>query len=247
MSERVVASIEARMGSTRLPGKVLSDVEGVPALTRLLRRLRRCRTLDAIVLATSTAPEDDRLATWAEREGVPVHRGSEDDVLARVVGAHRAEGSDVVVEVTGDCTMLDPQVVDLGVRTFAANECDVVTNVRVPSFPQGVDVQVFRRNDLEAIAAEDDDPDVREHVSLGLYRRPERFRIIHLLAPGPWHAPDLRFQLDQPEDHRFICEVYERLEPEYGDTFGVSEVLDLLRREPSLADINRHVVEKWVE
>ena len=106
MRQRVVASIEARMGSSRLPGKVLADVQGVPALTRLVRRLRACRRLDDIVLATSTNAADDALEAWARRESVAVSRGSEADVLQRVVDAHAQMNSDLVVEITGDCPLL---------------------------------------------------------------------------------------------------------------------------------------------
>lgn len=243
---RVVASIEARMGSSRLPGKVLADLGGRLALERLVERLRACRRLDDIVLATSTAPQDDVLETWARSAGLAVHRGSEDDVLQRVVDAHRALRSDIVVEVTGDCPLLDPDVIDLGVETFFANDCDVVTNARVPSYPQGADVQVFRTAALADVASRIDDPAVREHVSLYFYENPDLYRVIHLIAPHSAQAPDLRLQLDYPEDLEFIRAVYARLEPRLGGTFGVPEILDLLRAEPALAMINAHCEEKPV-
>ncbi|HEV2145976.1 MAG TPA: glycosyltransferase family protein [Longimicrobiaceae bacterium] len=243
---RVVASIEARMGSSRLPGKVLMDVGGVPALGRLARRLRRSEMLDDVVLATSTSPADDELEAWARAEGIAVHRGSEDDVLLRVVEAQRKMSSEVVVEVTGDCTLLDPELVDMGVRTFLGNECDVVHNVRDLSFPMGMDVQVFRLRDLEEVERTVDDPAVREHVSLYFYEHPERYRAFQLFAPRRWHAPGYRFQLDYPEDLRFIREVYARLEPEHGDAFGIEEIMALLRAEPWLVEINRHCEEKSV-
>lgn len=232
------------MGSSRLPGKVLADVLGKPALSRLLARLRGCKLLDGIVLATSTSPQDDALARWAESEGVVCHRGSEEDVLARVVESHRRMGSDVVVEITGDCVLLDPDLVDWGIETFRQNECDVVCNVRIPSFAMGLDVQVFRLRDLEEVERAIADPAVREHVSLYFYEHPERYRIFHLLAPSRWRFPEHRYQLDYPEDLRFIREVYSRLEPRYGDAFGVEEISDLLRREPTLAEINRDCEER---
>jgi len=240
---RVVASIEARMGSSRLPGKVLMDVGGMTALDRLVARLRSCTRLDDIVLATSTAPQDDRLEEWARSAGLAVHRGSEDDVLQRVVDAQRAMNSDIVVEVTGDCPLLDPEVIDLGIATFFANDADVVSNVRVPSFPQGADVQVFRTAALAHVAATVDDPAVREHVSLHFYEDPA-YRVIHLLAPPAWEAPGVRLQLDYPEDLDFIRTVYRELEPSLGGTFGISAILDLLGRQPAIARINAHCEEK---
>ena len=241
---RVVAHIQARMGSERLPGKVLSDINGSPAETRLLERLRRCETLDGIVLATSTEPEDDALEAWANEQGVQCHRGSRDDLLARVSGAQRAMGSDVVVAITGDCIIVDPELIDLGVRTFLENDCDVVSNVAKLTFPMGMDVQVYRRSDLEHLERTVDDPAVREHITLFFYEHPERYRILHLLAPARWTGPDYRFQLDYAEDHEFLTQVHARLEPRWGNRFGIEEVMALLREEPELLDINRHCVEK---
>jgi spore coat polysaccharide biosynthesis protein SpsF len=243
---RVVASIEARMGSSRLPGKVLADIGGQPALSRLLARLRRCAHLDDVVLATSTAPEDDALEAWARAADVAVYRGSEADVLDRVVQAQRMLNSDIVVEVTGDCPLLDPEVLSLGIETFFANDCDVVTNARVPSYPQGADVQVFRLTDLEQVATTIHDPAVREHVSLYFYENPDKYRVIHLVAPPSWQAPHQRLQLDYAEDLRFIREVYARLEPLHGVDFGVPRILELLRAEPALGEINARCVEKPV-
>ncbi|MBI2585040.1 MAG: NTP transferase domain-containing protein [Rhodospirillales bacterium] len=159
---KVVASIEARMGSTRLPGKVLMDVAGAPALTRLVCRLRRAKRIDGIVLATTVNARDDALVEWSSRENVPCFRGSEDDVLARVVGAQRMMGADVVVEVCGDMPLLDPAVIDMGVVAFTEGDCDVVTTTRKRSFPDGVDAQVFRLKDLEEVAETVFDPAVRE-------------------------------------------------------------------------------------
>jgi spore coat polysaccharide biosynthesis protein SpsF len=243
---RVVASIEARLGSSRLPGKVLADVAGRPAIGRLVERLRCCETLDDLVLATTTAPADDRLAHWARAHDVPCYRGSEEDVLQRVVEAHQMMQSDVIVEVNGDCTLLDPEIIDMGVTTFLENDCDVVANVRKPSFPQGIDVQVFRVSDLRAVAETVSDPAVREHVSLYFYEHPERYRILHLFAPRRWHAPQYRFQLDYPEDLAFLNEIYRRLEPTHGNAFGVEAVMRLLEREPELFALNCHCEEKAV-
>lgn len=241
---KVVASIEARMGSSRLPGKVLMDICGKPALAWVVDRLRMCRTLDEVVVATSSVSGDDVLAKWCNDYGVKCFRGSEDDVLSRVVEAQRSADSDIVVEITGDCPLTDPDVVDMGVETFINNDCDYLTNCEKPSFPQGICVQVFRLNDLENMERESDDPAVREHVSPLFYERQDLYRNINLMAPKCWHLPyDCRTQLDYPEDLTFLREVCERLVPEYGYGFGLSELVKLLRAEPSLMDINRHCEE----
>lgn len=243
---RVVASIEARMGSSRLPGKVLMDINGKPALSRLVQRLRSCRKLDDIVVATSTDPRDDAIVAWAKRDNVAVFRGSEDDVLQRVVDAQKFMNSDIVVEVTGDCPLLCPDIIDMGVATFFANDADVVTNARVPSYPMGADLQVFRTDALAWVAANIHDPAVREHVSLYFYEQPEKYRVIHLTAPPQWEGPRIRLQLDYQEDLRFIREVYARLEPVHGGVFGLDRIMDLLRAHPELPAINIDCEEKTV-
>lgn len=241
---RVVASIEARMGSSRLPGKVLMDLRGRASLGRLLDRLRQCRRLDDIVLATTTEAEDDALEVFARQEGLACYRGSEDDVLLRVVEAHRMMGSDIIVEVTGDCPLLDPDVIDAGVDLFLESKCDVVSNVHKLSWPMGIDLQVFRRADLEQVEREIKDPPVREHVSLYFYEHPERYRIISLDAPDACRAPNYRFQLDYPEDKLFVEAVLDRMLPCFGDHFRTSDIMEMLRNEPQLVQINIGCEEK---
>lgn len=244
---RIVASIEARMGSSRLPGKVLADVCGKPAIERLVGRLRLCRSVDAIVLATTTNTADDALADWAARSGVAVFRGSEDDVLNRVVEAQKSMSADVVVEVTGDCVLTDPQTVDLGVETFLANDVDVVTNCSEDprhNWPAGDCAQVFRLDALAKVEREIRDPAVREHVSLHFYEHPDTYRILNLIAPSSLELPGVRLQLDYPEDLAFLRAVWSRLEPAYGPGFGLRHIADLLKREYALAEVNRHCHER---
>ena len=241
---KVVASIEARMGSTRLPGKVLADIGGAPALTRIVRRLKRASRLDGMVLATTTSPADDPLAKWAAAEDIPCHRGSESDVLARVVGAQRMMKSEIVVEVSGDTPLIDPAVIDMAVDAFQRHDCDIVSNTKTQTFPQGIDAQVFRLTDLEKVARTVDDPAVREHVSLYFYEHPESYRLFELTAPPEWRDPEQRLQVDYPEDLELVREIYRRLEPDFGDGFGTAEIVTLLKREPALRRLNRHCREK---
>jgi spore coat polysaccharide biosynthesis protein SpsF len=238
-NKKVVASIEARMGSSRLPGKVLMEIAGKPTLARLIDRLRACRTLDEIVVATSTASADDAIESWCYSYGVTCFRGSEDDVLNRVVEAQRAAASDVVVEITGDCPLTDPEIVDLGVETYFAHDCDIVSNCGPNlTWPMGVYVQVFPFKLLEDVDRTVVDEAVHEHVSLYFYEQPERYRLIELLAPDRWRAPDYRFQLDYPEDLAFQNVIFEKLIPLHGDLFGIEDIMALLRREPDLVSMN---------
>jgi len=242
---RVIASIEARMGSSRLPGKVLADIYGQPAIGRLVERLRRCHHLDDIVVATSTLKNDDILAEWCQHNDIPCFRGSEDDVLHRVVEAHRFMKSDLVVEITGDCPMTDPNIVDLGIETFLAHDVDVVTNCGSQlTWPMGQYVQVFPLALLEEVDRTVADIAAHEHVSLYFYEHPERYCILELLAPKPWREPTWRLQLDYPEDLEFQRLVYTKLEPIYGPHFGTEEIISFLRHHPELLAINLHCEEK---
>ncbi len=243
---RIVASIEARMASSRLPGKVLADIGGKPLLTLLLNRLRASRRLDAIVLATSTAPADDALAEWAARNEVAVFRGSEDDVLARVVGAHRAMGSDTIVELCGDSPLLDAELVDTAVAAYLEGGADVVTTTAKPSYPQGCDAQVFSFADLAEVERTVFDPAVREHVSLHFYENAQRYRIRHLEAPPHLRLPSQRLQVDYPEDLALVRALHARLGAAHGDLYGLEAIAALLVLEPHLAAINEHCAEKPV-
>lgn len=244
---KVVASIEARMSSSRLPGKILADIGGKPAIQHLVDRLRRCLTLDEIVIATTVEKFDDKLVNWANEYGVKCYRGSEDDVLLRVVEAHRSVGSDVIVEITGDCPFTDPDIVDIGVQTFLANECDYLTNCEKFSVPPGLFVQVFTLESLEDIERNIKDNAVREHVSLYYYENPDKYRIMHLMTSPSWHLPeDTRIFLDYPEDLDFLREIFKWLEAEYGETFGAEEIVHLLKENPYLLEINRNCEDKPV-
>ena len=243
---RVVASIEVRMGSSRLPGKVLYDIHGKPSIERLINRLKLCNGLDAIVLATTDKPGDDPLADWAEKNNVSIFRGSEEDVLKRVVGAQQFMNSDIVVEITGDCILLDPNIIDLGIKTYLANEFDVVTNARLPSYAQGLDVQVYSLKILEHVEKTIFDSAVREHVSLYFYENPALYSVCNLIAPPQWERPNLRLQLDYQEDLHLIKALYQRLEPRFGYAFGVEAIIDELNADPTLEEINRFCKEKPV-
>ena len=155
-------------------------------------------------------------------------------------------GTDIVVEVTGDCPLLDPEVIDQGIATFIKIPCDVVANVRKPSWPMGIDLQVFLFSKLKEVEREVHDAAVREHVSLYFYEHPERYRIVDLEAPETCFAPNYRFQLDYAEDKLFIEALLDRLLPDFGDNFRTADIMALLRREPELVAINIHCEEKAV-
>jgi spore coat polysaccharide biosynthesis protein SpsF len=235
------------MGSTRLPGKVMADICGTPALSRQIRRVKRSHEIENIVLATTTNSDDDALIELAANEGISYFRGSEEDVLGRVIGAHEQIGSDIIVQLTGDCPLLDAELIDMAINTYLENDCDVVTSGRRPTYPTGImDVQVFSYDSLLQVFRTIDDPIVREHVSIYFHEHLECYQVMNLVAPRRWTGPSYRLQLDYPEDLRLLRELYSRLEPVHGEFFGVDEVMNLLREEPDLLKINSHCKEKSI-
>lgn len=240
---RVAVIVQARMGSTRLPGKVLKPVLGKPLLTYQLERLRRCRTASTIVLATSTLPGDDALAGWAKDNGVICVRGSESDVLGRFRAAAAAVDAEVVVRVTGDCPLIDPGVLDDTVDLFmkaGAKGYGSNCNPR-RTFPRGLDVEVFSRAALEEAAAQAEAPAEREHVTPYLINRPERFPPLLHTSGEPLGG--LRWTVDAPEDFELVRRVLEALYPA-NPAFGWREALELLKRHPDWAALNAHVEQK---
>tara|TARA_B110000259_G_C13980083_1_gene388270 strand:+ start:678 stop:1439 length:762 start_codon:yes stop_codon:yes gene_type:complete len=244
-NKTVVAIIEARMGSSRLPGKVLADINGVPALDRLISRLKLCKYLDDIVIATSLSPKDDDLEIWAQKNNYKCYRGSEDDVLQRVVDASKSVKCDLIVEITGDCILTDYEVIDQSILTFLENDCDVVTNCGTYlSYPMGIYTQVFRSKDLEWVAMNIDDPAIREHVSLYFYENTNKYKILNMVAPNSMNYPNWRLQLDYKEDLKLLRLIYKSLQPKYGDAFKLEHICQLLLSKPDLIDINIDCIEK---
>jgi spore coat polysaccharide biosynthesis protein SpsF len=240
---KVVATIEARMTSTRLPGKVLLPALGQPMLHHLVKRLRAVPSIDEIVLATTTNATDNPLADFAEGEGLAAFRGSEDDVMARVIGAAEHGGADVVVEITGDCPIIDPDLVEQAIRMFFQHDADYVSNALVRSYPDGMDTQVFRLETLKRSAQMTSDPLDREHVSRHICRHPELFSRIHLVAPPSLHWPELGLTLDEDADYRLLKRIIEALGP-VEPLFGCHDAIQLLKANPDWVEINRAVVRK---
>lgn len=206
------AILQARMSSTRLPGKVMADLLGRPMIERQLERLRRCETLTRLVVATSSDASDDPLAEFLGGLGVDVFRGALQDVLARFAGAAEAFGlAGTIVRLTADCPLADPQVIDGCVRLQAEAGVDYASNALKRTYPRGLDVEVFTLAALRIAAAEAADPYEREHVTPFLYRRPERFGIADLVQARDESA--LRWTVDTPADFDFVRRVYEALYP----------------------------------
>jgi len=253
-----VVIIQARMGSSRLPGKVLLDIAGQPMLVRVYERTSMARSLDQVVVATTTSPQDNAIEALCEGRGYPCYRGSEHDVLDRYYQAARLHGAGVIVRITADCPVIDPQVVDHTVRSFLGTSdpgsragkseqgipYDFAANRLPPpwgrTYPIGLDTEVCTFQGLETAWREATLPHQREHVMPFFYEQPERFRILHVT-----HDPDygdLRWTVDTAEDLELMRQIFSHFSGR--DDFGWLEILDLFNQRPELASINAQVQPK---
>ena len=239
---KIVATIEARMTSSRLPGKVLMEVLDKPILHYLVARLRRVQLLDEIVLATTTNSTDNSLVEFANNENIKCYRGSEDDVMARVVGAAESVDADLIVEITGDCPIIDPNIIEQAIQTYINNNVDYVSNAHVRSYPDGMDVQVFSLNVLKKSLNMTNDSLDHEHVTLYIRNHPKLFSHLNLVAPKKLWWPELGLTLDERSDFELLKKIIEH----FSDNifFDCYEVVKLLRERPDLVAINNDVHRK---
>jgi len=225
------------MGSTRLPGKVLMPILGEPMLTRMLERVKRAKKLDAIVVATTDKGEDDATAKLAQKCGVNVFRGSEQDVLDRFYKAAKESGAEIVMRLTGDCPLMDPAVIDEVVERFEERG-DAVDYLSTPSnYPEGLDTEIFRFPALEEVAREAKLPSEREHVTPYLKNHPERFTIESWQKGEGGHS-QMHWSVDTQADFNFVTKVFEQLYPT-NPRFNKDNVLALLTRHPEYLQINK--------
>ena len=232
---KVLAIIQARMGSTRLPGKSLIDICGQSLLAHVIDRVRACRTVDELLVATTIDAEDDAIEVAARKKQVGCYRGSADDVLDRFFQPARQAGADIIVRITADDPFKDPDVIDRVVKHVLTDPgCDYASNTIEPTFPEGLDVEVFRFSAIARAWKEAALPSEREHVTPYLWKHPERFQIVNVRHPED--LSKLRWTLDYPEDVEFTREIYGRLYR--GQVFKMEEILRLLRDHPQLSAIN---------
>jgi spore coat polysaccharide biosynthesis protein SpsF len=231
--------VQARMGSSRLPGKVLADLAGAPALIRLFERLRRVKRSPKIVLATSTLPGDDPIAALvATQPDIALWRGPERDVLRRYADAARHFDIGPVVRITADCPLMEPSCIDEVLNAFhSAPNYEYADNLVPRTYPHGYDVQVVSRAALETSDREAVDPYEREHVLPFIQRREDRFRTVHV-SSADYNNTSIRITLDFPEDLVLIRAIYERLYPD-NPHFGLNDILRLRDELPTLFDVNK--------
>lgn len=231
----ILGLLQARMSSTRLPGKVLEPILGKPMLLRQLERIARARTIDRLVVATSDCSSDDPIEALCAAHGVACARGSLDDVLDRFYRAAAGLNPDFIVRLTADCPLTDPDVIDGVVGFGTKGNYDYATNALKPSFPDGLDVEVFTFKAMELAWREAELPSHREHVTPYIYRHPELFRIGHYTG-----SPDLshlRWTVDMPVDLALVRQIYEALYTAKPD-FRKADILALIETRPELRTLN---------
>jgi spore coat polysaccharide biosynthesis protein SpsF len=238
---KITATVQARMGSSRLPGKVLKPIAGKPMLERQLERIKRSRLIDEVVIATSTDHGDDALAALGKSIGVPVFRGSEDDVLGRITSLLKERKVELHVELIGDSPMTDPQLVDeiIGYYLKNADRYDYVSNGTEVTYPSGMEVNVYPASAL--IDAESrvmkDDP-LREHVDIHLNKN-DKYRRASLRAPAHFHRPDVFLEVDTAKDLQMVTAVFEHFLSRNQPHFGLGQILDFLKTRPDLVKLNQ--------
>ena len=229
---KIVAIIQARMASSRLPGKVLADVCGKPVLHYVVSRVRQASTLSLFAVATSDHSTDDVIEKFCQINGVPCFRGSLDDVLDRYYRAAKYFQADVIVRLTADCPLLDPVIIDDVVQTFFSGEFDYVSSA--PNYPDGLDTEVFTWEALKQTWQEACLPSEREHVTPYIIKNPRRFRVGSM--KNDQDLSHMRWTVDEPQDLELVRQIYQHLLDK--PIFGMPDILTLFQQHPDLYAIN---------
>lgn len=233
----IVASIEARMTSSRLPGKVLMDsIEGISMLEFMINRVRKSKLINKIIVATTTNTNDEPIVDLCRKLKINYFRGSEEDVLLRVLNAHKKFNSDIIVELTGDCPLIDPLIIDKIISIYLNNQYDYVSNSHIRSYPDGFDVQVFSTKLLDYVSGKTKLPYDRENVSSYFYRTNE-FKIFGDIATKELFWPDLRVTLDDKGDYLLIKNIINNLNPTHGNSFRAIDVINYLKKNLHLLEL----------
>ena len=237
------SDIKMKLKAGQTIEQILKPIIGRPVLELLIERLQRADHLDKIVVATTINDTDESIISLCEQLNVKYFRGSEDDVLKRVLDAAKSVSANIIVEITGDCPFVDPDIVDEFIQVFLNGDYDYVSNTINRSYPIGFDVQVFPVSVLEEVNTLTSNPVDHEHVSIYIYEHPERYRLKNIESDDDLYWPDQAVTLDTQEDYELICRIFEELYPQ-NPTFSASDVVKLLRDNPELVLINEQIKRK---
>lgn len=240
----IVLIVQARMGSTRLPGKVLKEVLGKSLLEFQIERLLRVRFADNIVIATTTERADQPVVELCSMLAVPVYRGEQENVLRRYQEAAHFAAAEVIVRLSADCPLIDPAVIDQAIRFYLDHypKYDYVSNTQIRTFPRGMDVEVFSRKALEEAALHAQKPFEKEHVTPYIYQHPDRFTLGNFVGPKDFSS--LRLTVDTQEDFTLIKKILEELYPVH-PKFTLEDILELMiQKHPEWQMINQQIKQK---
>ena len=240
---KVVATIEGRMTSTRLPRKIMLLLAGKPVMAHMIERHRRSKLTDEVVVATTSSAADDPVAELCKEMDCPCFRGSESDVLGRVVGAADMHQADILVQGMADSPLVDWRLIDHCVELLETEKADCASNEFVETFPVGFDVRAYNFATLKEAEQLDVDPAYREHAGYSIRSQPEKFKLVNWEAEGAMRWPELRLTLDTLEDYKLISAIYDELYSKNPD-FSAEEVVDFLAEHPELVALNADIEQK---
>lgn len=242
MDNGIICIIQARMGSERLPGKVIKEIKGTPMILHILNRANK---IEKTIVATSTNSENDRLEDVVKAAGGNIFRGSEDDVLKRYVDAAEQFRGKYIIRVTGDCPLISAEVIDELIDKFLEAKVDYM-RVDVPNtFSRGFDAEIFTREALMKAHYKATEARYREHVTLYMYEHPEEFSVERMEAKESWNRPNYRLCVDTKEDFDLVEKVYEALYDQ-NKGFEIDEIISYLDNHPEVAGINQFIIQKNV-
>lgn len=233
----ILAIIQARLGSTRLPNKVLMDLNGKTILERVIDRMRACTLIDKVMVASAVSKENDKLGSLCGKIGVEIYRGSENDVLDRFYQASKPLNPEHVVRITADCPLLDPKIIDRVIKTHLDTKSDYTSNVLKESFPDGEDVEIFKFSVLEKAWNNAKLGSEREHVTPYIKKNPGLFKLTNV--ENDVNLGHKRWTVDEPRDYEFVKTIYEALGNKLN--FGMEDVLVYLESHPEIEKLNSEI------
>jgi spore coat polysaccharide biosynthesis protein SpsF len=245
--KKVSAIIEARMTSSRLPGKVLMEINKKPVLWYLIRRLKKIKKINNIILATTTNKEDDELVNLAKKNKIKFYRGSEHDVMQRVLFAARKFKTDIIVSITGDCPIIDYNLVSQCLNSFLKNNVDYLSNSNIRSYPDGMDVQVYNYQALRKSYSLTRSMVDKEHVTLHIRKNPNKFKILNLVAPSELHYPNLGLTLDYYQDFILIKKLINFFNKKKNYYFTCEDILKIYKKNKFFFKINKKMKRNVVQ
>jgi len=247
---KILTVIQARMSSTRLPGKVMLPILGKPLLVRMVERVQSAKLIGQLVVATSTNPEDDKIEELCKENNISCFRGHLTDLLDRHYQAGKSYGADAVVKIPSDCPLIDPQIIDRVLKYYIDNsdQFDFVSNLHPATYPDGNDVEVMSFNVLEKAWKEATKQLEREHTTPYFWENSDKFRIGNVeWETGKDYSTTHRWTIDFEADYQFIKKIYEELYKN-NSVFGLYDILKVLQEKPDIAEINQQYLGKyWYE